>query len=152
MCWPHSHLNRFVIHGKEYGVHDISRVSFSDDPTRAQKLCRGHGLADCAMLHTLLIRITSGFLDDSVPCLRVQSHYGYPSTAGRRSWVLACRRFSRWHSRLIIVKPVAVVSWHRKGSKARWSSRRTVGLLRESVLHRYAQYCNVVRERLLIDH
>ena len=25
------------------------------------------------------------------------------------------------------------------------------GLLRESVLHRYAQYCNVVRERLLID-
>jgi len=30
--------------------------------------------------------------------------------------------------------------------------RSTVaGLLRESVLHRYAQYCNVVRERLLID-
>ncbi len=25
------------------------------------------------------------------------------------------------------------------------------GLLRESVLHCYAQYCNVVRERLLID-
>ncbi len=27
----------------------------------------------------------------------------------------------------------------------------TVGLLRESVLHRYAQYCNLVRGRLLID-
>jgi hypothetical protein len=26
-----------------------------------------------------------------------------------------------------------------------------VGLLRESVLHRYAQYCDVVREHLLID-
>ena len=25
------------------------------------------------------------------------------------------------------------------------------GFLRESVLHRYAQYCNLVRERLLID-
>ncbi len=29
--------------------------------------------------------------------------------------------------------------------------RVTAGLLRESVLHRYAQYCNVVRGRLLID-
>jgi len=27
----------------------------------------------------------------------------------------------------------------------------TAGLLRESVLHCYAQYCGVVRERLLID-
>jgi len=27
----------------------------------------------------------------------------------------------------------------------------SVGLLRESVLHRYALYCNVVRGRLLID-
>ncbi len=26
------------------------------------------------------------------------------------------------------------------------------GLLRESGLHRYAPYCNVVRGRLLIDH
>jgi len=29
---------------------------------------------------------------------------------------------------------------------------KTAGDLRDSVLHRYAQYCNVVRERLLIDH
>ncbi len=28
----------------------------------------------------------------------------------------------------------------------------TAGLLREYVLHRYAQYCNDVRGRLLIDH
>ncbi len=28
---------------------------------------------------------------------------------------------------------------------------KNAGLLRESVLHRYAQYCNVVRGRLLID-
>ena len=27
----------------------------------------------------------------------------------------------------------------------------SAGVLRESVLHRYAQYCNVVRRRLLID-
>jgi hypothetical protein len=32
-----------------------------------------------------------------------------------------------------------------------FASRMTAGLLRESVLHRYAQYCNVVRGRLLID-
>jgi hypothetical protein len=27
----------------------------------------------------------------------------------------------------------------------------TVGLLRELVVHRYAQYCTIIRERLLID-
>ena len=32
-----------------------------------------------------------------------------------------------------------------------FASPMAVGLLRESVLHRYAQYCNVVRGRLLID-
>ncbi len=34
---------------------------------------------------------------------------------------------------------------------ADWGPAGIVGLLRESVLHRYAQCCNVVRERLLID-
>ena len=31
------------------------------------------------------------------------------------------------------------------------SNRIAAGLLRERVQHRYAQYCKVVRERLLID-
>ena len=32
-----------------------------------------------------------------------------------------------------------------------FNNQCAAGLLRESVLHRYAQYCNRVRERLLID-
>ena len=32
-----------------------------------------------------------------------------------------------------------------------FASAMAVGLLRESVLHCYAQCCNIVRERLLID-
>ena len=47
------------------------------------------------------------------------------------------------------------------GKTIRWSRRITkhslafllpAGLLRESVLHRYAQYCNLVRECLLINY
>ncbi len=33
-----------------------------------------------------------------------------------------------------------------------FASPMAAGLLRESVLHRYAQYCNVVRGRRLIHH
>jgi len=35
---------------------------------------------------------------------------------------------------------------------ADWGPAGIAGLLREQVLHRYAQYCNIVRGRLLIDH
>ena len=34
--WSDAHLNRFVIHGKEYGVHHIGGLSFSDDPAQVR--------------------------------------------------------------------------------------------------------------------
>ena len=41
MSWSDLHLNRFVIHGKEYGVAHIGGMSFSDDP-RTIKLSDFH--------------------------------------------------------------------------------------------------------------
>jgi hypothetical protein len=41
MGWSDLHLNRFVIHGKEYGVAHIGGMSFSDDP-RTIKLSDFH--------------------------------------------------------------------------------------------------------------
>jgi hypothetical protein len=32
--WSDSHLNRFVIHGREYGVAHLSGISFQDEPSR----------------------------------------------------------------------------------------------------------------------
>ncbi len=44
----------------------------------------------------------------------------------RRFWVLACRRFTGWRRSLLIVEPVTVLRWHRRGWRAywRWRSRR----------------------------
>ena len=33
MGWTDSHLHRFVIHGKDYGVAQIGGINFTDDPT-----------------------------------------------------------------------------------------------------------------------
>jgi hypothetical protein len=35
-CWSDEHLNRFVIHGREYGVAHIGGVGFADDPCRVR--------------------------------------------------------------------------------------------------------------------
>lgn len=32
MGWSDLHLNRFIIHGKQYGVYYIGGISFSDNP------------------------------------------------------------------------------------------------------------------------
>jgi putative transposase len=44
----------------------------------------------------------------------------------RRFWVLACRWFAGWRRSLLIVEPVTVLRWHRRGWRAywRWRSRR----------------------------
>lgn len=36
MGWSDAHLNRFVIHGKDYGVHHLGGLGFSDDPAQVQ--------------------------------------------------------------------------------------------------------------------
>ncbi|MEL6139667.1 MAG: plasmid pRiA4b ORF-3 family protein [Cyanobacteria bacterium J06628_6] len=36
MGWSDDHLNRFTIHGKEYGVYHSGGISFSDDPAKVQ--------------------------------------------------------------------------------------------------------------------
>jgi hypothetical protein len=44
----------------------------------------------------------------------------------RLFWVLACRWFAGWQTSLLIVEPVTVLRWHRRGWRAywRWRSRR----------------------------
>ncbi|MEH1867241.1 MAG: hypothetical protein V7K69_19830 [Nostoc sp.] len=32
MGWTYSHLHRFIIHGKHYGISQIRGMWFSDDP------------------------------------------------------------------------------------------------------------------------
>jgi putative transposase len=41
--------------------------------------------------------------------------------AGRRLWVWLSRSWSRWRSALVIVKPVTVVDWHRRGFRCYWT-------------------------------
>ncbi len=36
MGWTDSHLHRFVIHKKDYGIAQIGGISFSDDPSLSQ--------------------------------------------------------------------------------------------------------------------
>jgi Plasmid pRiA4b ORF-3-like protein len=36
MGWTDSHLHRFVIHGKDYGVAQIGGINFTDDPTEVK--------------------------------------------------------------------------------------------------------------------
>ncbi|NEQ47809.1 MAG: plasmid pRiA4b ORF-3 family protein [Leptolyngbya sp. SIOISBB] len=36
MGWSDDHLNRFTIHGKEYGVYHSGGIGFSDDPEMVQ--------------------------------------------------------------------------------------------------------------------
>ncbi len=36
MGWTDSHLNQFIIHGKEYGVYHVGGISFSDDPNQVR--------------------------------------------------------------------------------------------------------------------
>ena len=36
MGWTDSHLNCFIIHGKEYGVAHVGGISFSDDPSQVR--------------------------------------------------------------------------------------------------------------------
>jgi Plasmid pRiA4b ORF-3-like protein len=36
MGWTDSHLHRFVIHGKDYGVAQIGGINFNDDPTEVK--------------------------------------------------------------------------------------------------------------------
>jgi hypothetical protein len=36
MGWTDSHLHRFVIHGKHYGVAQIGGINFTDDPTEVK--------------------------------------------------------------------------------------------------------------------
>lgn len=36
MGWTDSHLHRFVIHGKDYGIAQIGGISFADDPQKSQ--------------------------------------------------------------------------------------------------------------------
>ena len=47
--------------------------------------------------------------------------------ADRRFWIVACRWFASWRHSLLIVKPEAVLRWHRRGWKAywRWRSKGT---------------------------
>ena len=47
-------------------------------------------------------------------------------------------------TKFLVTNQMFDCSFYRPGVK-------TAGVLRESVLHRYAQYCNLVRGRLLID-
>lgn len=34
--WSDSHLNRFSVHGKDYGVYHLGRMSFADDPRQVR--------------------------------------------------------------------------------------------------------------------
>jgi Plasmid pRiA4b ORF-3-like protein len=36
MGWTDSHLHRFIIHGKDYGIAQIGGISFSDDPRKVK--------------------------------------------------------------------------------------------------------------------
>jgi hypothetical protein len=36
MGWTDSHLTRFIIHGKDYGVYHMGGMSFTDDPPRVR--------------------------------------------------------------------------------------------------------------------
>ena len=47
-------------------------------------------------------------------------------------------------TKFLVINQMFDCSFYRPGVK-------TAGVLRESALHRYARYCNVVRGRLLID-
>jgi hypothetical protein len=49
--------------------------------------------------------------------------------ADRRFWIIASRWFGGWHDSLLIVKPEAMLRWHRRGWRAYWSwrSRRQWG-------------------------
>jgi len=67
--------------------------------------------------------------------------------ADRRFWILACRWLTGWRRSLVIVRPEAVLGWHRKGWKAywRWRSwprgergRRPIGCELSSLIRRMA--------------
>jgi putative transposase len=41
--------------------------------------------------------------------------------ADRAFWVALCSLWPDWHNALIVVKPQAVIGWHRKGFKLYWT-------------------------------
>jgi putative transposase len=51
----------------------------------------------------------------------------------RAFWVLLSNLWSGWRSALVIVKPAAVIAWHRKGFRLYWSWKSHVRLGRRHI-------------------
>src|SRR4029453_4386472 len=48
-------------------------------------------------------------------------------TADRLLWVIISRFWKQWRSALVIVKPEAVIAWHRKGFRLYWYWKSRAG-------------------------